>query len=173
MLSMLAFILFGISMHAQEKGIVIRNDSGVENHIIFGSSFIDALHDFQQLWGPPESRDSVSVLYVNKTFQGIKFDKIELGFQRVDSLGLFNQARFYRTCPNKIQAIRQMKTLADRLGEIYPVSYDEEEDGTPFYKGGCAPTGMDDLFTIFVAPCKGKWTCQLRYGAFRYVHVPV
>jgi hypothetical protein len=166
-LLILALVFFRSAVLAQVKDPVLRNKANVDN-IRFGISYHTVLQDFQQLWGSPEAKDSASILYANKIFQGMKFDRIELDFQYVDSTSYFNQARFYRICSSKVQAVRQMKILAGRLSKIYPVSYDEEEGGTPFYKGGCAPVGLDDLFTVFVAPRKGRWTCQLRYGAFHY-----
>jgi hypothetical protein len=171
-LLLFALVFFRTSVQAQVKDSVPQNKAYVEN-VRFGISYHTVLQDFQQLWGSPEAKDSASILYANKIFQGMKFDRIELDFQYVDSTSYFNQARFYRICSSKVQAVRQMKILAGRLSKIYPVSYDEEDGGTPFYKGGCAPVGLDDLFTVFVAPRKGRWTCQLRYGAFHYGDVGV
>lgn len=168
-LSIVVFILCMLNVHARMENPVTAGGAGVDQ-VRFGTSYVTALEDFQRLWGSPEASDSASILYTDKTFQGIKFDRIELDFQYVDTLSYFNQARFYKFCPSKGQAIREMKILAERLGKVYSVSYDEEEGGTPFYKGGCAPVGLDDLFTVFVAPQERRWTCQLRYGAFSYAH---
>lgn len=135
----------------------------------FGRSYTETSVVFRQYWGEPSAEDSMALVYQGREFQGMVFDKVELKFQYDGSGSFFNQARFYKFCPSKAGAIRQMKGLAERLGQFYPVTYDEEDDGTPFYKGGCAPVGMGNLFTIFVAPFGGRWTCQLRYGAFPYV----
>ena len=61
-----------------------------------------------------------------------------------------------------------MKSLVKKMETRYSVSYDEEDGGTAFYKGGNSPLVIGCLITIFVSPYQGKWTCQLRYGKFQF-----
>ena len=55
------------------------------------------------------------------------------------------------------------------MGKKYEISYDEEDGGDVFYKGGTSPLGYGKLFTIFTSPMDGRWTAQLRFGPFKNV----
>ncbi len=134
----------------------------------FGASFDETRTVLKGNFGEPNSQTEDKLVYLNKEFEGLKADRVEIGFQQVNGASKLNQARFYFVCPTKQAAIVKMKTLAKRMESKYSVSYDEEDGGTAFYKGGRSPLGIGSLFTIYVSPYQGKWTCQLRYGKFLF-----
>lgn len=144
-----------------------RNDAEVAG-ARFGSSYEETLTTLKQNFGEPSAKSADQLVYLNKSFQGFNADRVEVGFQSLKDAHLLNQARFYFFCPNKVAAITKMKALAKKMELNYTVSYDEENGGVAFYKGGCSPLGIGSLFTIFVSPYQGKWTCQLRYGKFQF-----
>lgn len=135
----------------------------------FGDTYEKTLQHLVAQIGQPESEDSLCITYHQPIFQGIKFNKVEFGFQKA-VMGLrLNQARFLIACPNKAAAIVKMRHLANTLEQRYTVSYDEEEGALPFYMGGRAPMGVGPLFTIYIVPAHGQWMCNLRYGPFKII----
>lgn len=134
----------------------------------FGASFTETLTALKGNLGDPNNQASDKLVYLNKNFEGMKADRMEFGFQTLNGSNVLNQARVYFYCANKAAAVAKMKLMAKKLGQKYPVSYDEEDGGTAFYKGGQSPLGIGSLFTIFVSPYQGKWTCQVRYGKFTF-----
>lgn len=134
----------------------------------FGSSYDETLTALKSDLGDPSSKTETQLVYLNKMFEGQKADRIEMGFQELNGTTRLNQARFYFFCANKAAAVVKMKALAKKMQTKYDVSYDEEDGGTAFYKGGRSPLGVGSLFTIYVSPYQGKWTCQVRYGKFQY-----
>lgn len=134
----------------------------------FGASYENTLTALKGNFGEPSSKSDDKLVYLNKNFEGMNADRVELGFQNLSGETKLNQARFYFFCANKAAAVAKMKALAKKMQTKYAVSYDEENGGTAFYKGGNSPLGIGSLFTIFVSPYQGKWTCQLRYGKFQY-----
>ena len=134
----------------------------------FGATYDETVAALKGSYGEPSSKTENSLVYLNKTFEGFTANHVEMGFQQLGETTKFNQARFYFFCANKAAAVAKMKTIAKKMGEKYTVSYDEEDEGVAFYKGGRSPLGMGSLFTIFVSPYQGKWTCQVRFGAFKY-----
>lgn len=134
----------------------------------FGESYTQTVSALKNSFGDPISKTDNSLVYLNKNFEGVKADRMEFGFQELNGTTKLNQARFYFICPTKQAAIAKMKTLAKKMESKYSVSYDEEDGGVAFYKGGRSPLGIGSLFTIYVSPYQGKWTCQLRYGKFLY-----
>lgn len=135
---------------------------------VLGSTYEETQSALKTKLGEPSQKSANQLVYLNKYFEGMKADRVEIGFQELKGVEIFNQARFYFYCANKTAAIAKMKALAQKMGSQYQVSYDEEAGGVAFYKGGCSPLGIGSLFTIFVSPYQGKWTCQLRYGKFQY-----
>ena len=136
--------------------------------VAFGSTCEETVQKLSKDYGTPKTQSADKLVYLNEMFEGFKADRVELGFQEVQGTTKLNQARFYFACPSKAAAIAKMKSLAKKMETRYSVSYDEEDGGTAFYKGGSSPLGIGSLFTIFVSPYQGKWTCQLRYGKFQY-----
>ncbi len=136
--------------------------------VAFGSTCEETVQKLNKDYGTPKSQSADKLVYLNEMFEGFKADRIELGFQDLQGTTKLNQARFYFVCPNKAAAIAKMKSLVKKMKTRYSVSYDEEDGGTAFYKGGNSPLGIGCLFTIFVSPYQGKWTCQLRYGKFQF-----
>lgn len=134
----------------------------------FGASYDETVTALKGNFGEPNSKTDDRLVYLNKSFEGLNADRIEMGFQVVNGATKLNQARIYFVCPNKTAAVAKMKTLAKKMESKYTISYDEEDGGTAFYKGGHSPLGIGSLFTIYVSPYQGKWTCQLRYGKFQF-----
>lgn len=135
---------------------------------VFGSTYEETVTALESKFGMPYSKTTDKLVYLNKNFEGMKADRVELGFQELDGSTKLNQARFYFLCANKAAAVAKMKALAKKMGEEYNISYDEEDGGTAFYKGGNSPLGIGNLFTIYVSPYQGKWSCQVRYGKFLF-----
>ena len=134
----------------------------------FGASYDETVTALKGNFGEPNTKTDNQLVYLNKNFEGLKADRVELGFQQTNGESKLNQARLYFFCPNKAAAVAKMKALAKKMGTKYTISYDEEAGGTAFYKGGCSPLGIGNLFTIYVSPYQGKWACQLRYGKFQF-----
>lgn len=134
----------------------------------FGASYDETLETLKENFGAPSSKDKTQLVYLNRMFEGMKADRVEMGFQELNGTTKLNQARFYFFCANKSAAVAKTKVLAKVMQAKYDVSYDEEDSGTAFYKGGRSPLGVGSLFTIYVSPYQGKWTCQLRYGKFQF-----
>lgn len=134
----------------------------------FGSTYEETIEALQGKFGAPNTKETDKLVYLNKVFEGMKADRLELGFQELNGTTKLNQARFYFLCANKAAAVAKMKALAKKMGEEYNISYDEEDGGTAFYKGGNSPLGIGNLFTIYVSPYQGKWSCQVRYGKFQF-----
>lgn len=134
----------------------------------FGATYEETVTALKDNFGEPNSKAEDKLVYLNKNFEGLKADRVELGFQELGGTTKLNQARFYFVCPSKAAAVAKMKSLVKKMESQYAVSYDEENGGTAFYKGGRSPLGIGSLFTIYVSPYQGKWTCQLRYGKFTF-----
>jgi len=134
----------------------------------FGASYDETMTALKGNFGEPSSKAEAQLVYLNKMFEGMKADRVEMGFQELNGATKLNQARFYFYCANKSAAVVKMKALAKKMQAKYDISYDEEAGGTAFYKGGRSPLGIGSLFTIYVSPYQGKWTCQLRYGKFQF-----
>lgn len=135
---------------------------------IFGSTYEETITALESKYGKPNTKATDKLVYLNKNFEGMKADRVELGFQELNGSLKLNQARFYFLCANKAAAVAKMKALAKKMGSKYAISYDEEDGGTAFYKGGNSPLGIGSLFTIYVSPYQGKWSCQIRYGKFLF-----
>ena len=65
-------------------------------------------------------------------------------------------------------AVRDMMQMKQALESQYSLSEDYEDDGTAFFCGGLAPTGIGRLFTLSVLPHRGRWAMLLQYGPFHY-----
>lgn len=136
--------------------------------VAFGTSYEETITALQNKFGVPSVKATDKLVYLNEKFEGMNADKVELGFQELNGSTMLNQARFYFLCSNKSAAVAKMKALAKNMGNKYTISYDIEEGGTEFYKGGNSPVGIGSLFTIYVSPYQGKWACQVRYGKFQF-----
>lgn len=153
-------LMVSLSMNARQ-GVDV---AGAE----FGSTYEETIEALQGKFGAPNTKETDKLVYLNKVFEGMKADRLELGFQELNGTTKLNQARFYFLCANKAAAVAKMKALAKKMGEEYNISYDEEDGGTAFYKGGNSPLGIGNLFTIYVSPYQGRWSCQVRYGKFLF-----
>ena len=111
--------------------------------------------------GEPAKAAAGEVEFANKTYQGMKFEKIVYFFSNNKLSG----ARFYAASPSKATAVKNMETLANKL-QSYKVARDTEDDGTPFYKGGESPVSYEHLFTIYTQKVGPKFMAILRYGPF-------
>lgn len=153
-------LVVSLSVNAQQSiGVAGAN---------FGASYDETLATLNEKFGAPSSKSETQLVYLNKMFEGMKADRVEMGFQELNGATKLNQARFYFCCANKSAAVAKMKALAKAMQAKYDVSYDEEDGGTAFYKGGRSPLGIGSLFTIYVSPYQGKWACLLRYGKFQF-----
>ena len=153
-------LMVSLSVNAQQNADV----AGAK----FGSSYDETLTTLKSNFGEPSTKSENQLVYLNKMFEGMKADRVEIGFQELNGTTKLNQARFYFYCANKSAAVAKMKTLVKAMQKKYDISYDEEDGGTAFYKGGRSPLGVGSLFTVYVSPYQGKWTCQLRYGKFQF-----
>lgn len=136
---------------------------------LFGESYQQVLAVLHKVYGHPSHLDSTKVVYRRKEYDGFHFDTLEFDFQYGNSQSYFNQARFSIPCASKDSAVHAARIMANKLSRNYMVSYDEEDDHTPFYIGGQAPDGMGGLFTVYIVPRRGRWLCQLRYGPFNFI----
>lgn len=136
---------------------------------LLGESYQRVLSVLRDAYGRPSRLDSSRVVYCGKDYDGFHFDTLEFDFQYGGSRSYFNQARFSIPCTSKDSAVQVARMVADKLSRSYMVSYDEEDDHTPFYIGGHAPHGTGALFTIYIIPRRGRWLCQLRYGPFNFI----
>lgn len=153
----IASLIFPLLVNAKGKEFVNLN---------FWTSRNEALQIIKVEYGKPDTIEGDNLIYKDKMLNGYKFSKIVFGFEPTISGGYFNQARFFITEPTRALAVRQRDSLARYLGTECGISYDYEENGNKFYKGGVAPSGIGFLFTICTNRREGKWTTELRYGAF-------
>ena len=158
---MLFVLLFSLAVNA-------KGDTGVAN-VDFGTSYDMAITKLKQTFGEPAMSDSAKVVFMNRLYDGDRYDKVEFYFEQEKGDCVFNQARFYIFCTNKNVARQRLKFLSKVMGKKYEISYDEEDGGDVFYKGGTSPLGYGKLFTIFTSPMDGRWTAQLRFGPFKNV----
>ena len=132
----------------------------------FGTSRHDALSIFKARFGEPNAIDGDNLVYYNLTINGYYFNKIVFGFEPKQTGDYFNEARFFMVASSRPGAVADRDTLACDLGRKYSMTYDFEENGNKFYKGGVAPSGIGHLFTLSTHLREGKWTTELRFGAF-------
>ena len=160
-------VLLALALMVSSLAVSAKQDAEVAG-ASFGASFTETLTALKGNWGEPNTQADNKLVYLNKNFEGMKADRMEFGFQQLNGSNVLNQARVYFYCANKAAAVAKMKALVKKMEQKYAVSYDEEDGGTAFYKGGQSPLGIGSLFTIFVSPFQGKWTCQVRYGKFTF-----
>lgn len=134
--------------------------------IVFGTSRNEAVQMLKMQFGEPNATTDDAFIYYDMTVNGYKFSKIVFGFEPKQSGGYFNEARFFIVEPTRKLAVVDRDSLARLLGTHYGITYDFEENGNKFYKGGISPAGIGHLFTICTHRREGKWTTELRYGAF-------
>ena len=105
-------------------------------------------------------------VFKNSLFEhgGITFNEVKCNFKNRRLV----EERFYKTAPTKRIAVRDMMRLKQALESQYSLSEDYEDDGTAFFCGGLAPTGIGRLFTLSVLPHRGRWAMLLQYGPFHY-----
>lgn len=135
-------------------------------NVDFGTSRNEALQQIEQHFGNPNATDGDNLIYYDLDINGYRFSKIIFGFEPKQSGGYFNEARFFIEKDTRRHAVAVRDSLAKQLGRRYGITYDYEENGNKFYTGGVAPGGIGHLFTISTHRRNGKWTTELRYGAF-------
>ncbi|MFC2766816.1 MAG: hypothetical protein ACFN27_05640 [Prevotella sp.] len=149
--------------------LVVGVASAVENKFVsidFGTSRHDALSIIKERFGEPNAVDGDNLVYYDLMINGYCFNKIIFGFEPKQGGDYFNEARFFIVAPSRPVAVADRDSLAYDLGKEYDITHDFEENGNKFYKGGVAPSGIGHLFTISTHRREGKWTTELRFGAF-------
>lgn len=149
--------------------LVVGVASAVENKFVsidFGTSRHDALSIIKERFGEPNAIDGDNLVYYDLMINGYCFNKIIFGFEPKQGGDYFNEARFFLVAPSRPMAIADRDSLARDLAKKYDMTHDFEENGNKFYKGGVAPSGIGYLFTLSTHRREGKWTTELRFGAF-------
>lgn len=141
--------------------------SGVE----FGANYAEASKQFVTLFGMPVATTPSQIIYKEKEHLGVKFDDVVFKFQHDDTGTTFlNEARLTIVSSTRAQARLWVEKIAEKLIEKYPgTSWDLEDDGSKFYKGGTSPVNQTYLFTIYMYRSGGKYLSVLRYGPLPYV----
>lgn len=135
-------------------------------NVNFGTYYSEAMEAIRAKYGEPSLVEDNAVVYLDKDISGYTFSKIIFGFEKGTSGSYLNQARFFITKPTRHEAVANRDSLANQLMQNFGVTYDYEENGNKFYKGGVSPTGIGFLFTLSTARREGQWMTELRYGAF-------
>ena len=132
----------------------------------FGTPYEDAVRQLTTLYGVPSVMDENHCVFKNSLFEhgGITFNEVKCNFKNRRLV----EERFYKTAPTKRIAVRDMMQMKQALESQYSLSEDYEDDGTAFFCGGLAPTGIGRLFTLSVLPHRGRWAMLLQYGPFHY-----
>lgn len=102
---------------------------------------------------------------------GLKFQDVVFNFQKNQEGETFlNEARLTIKSSTRTQAQRWVEMIAQKLKEKYPgMTWDLEDDGTKFYKGGTSPVNNSYLFTVYMYRFQGQYLAVLRYGPLPYV----
>lgn len=143
--------------------------SAIVDHFVavdFGTKRHEALRSIKARFGEPNAEEDNSIVYYDKEWNGYRFTKIVFGFEQPSRGGYFNEARFFVAEPTRKAAVCQREALVTKLREKYSITHDYEENGNKFYKGGTSPEGIGFLFTVYTQKREGRWTTELRYGAF-------
>lgn len=136
---------------------------GIGN-VMFGASYEDAIVRIVDNFGTPTQATEDEVTYSDAWFEGFLWNRVYFKFKE----GRLCEARFYRNHKTKLGAKTELKSIAEKFGAKHELSIDYEEDGNNFYAGGTSPVGIGRLFTIFMAPYKGQWSDQVRFGPFKF-----
>lgn len=141
--------------------------SGVE----FGVNYAEASQQLETLFGIPTATSPTQIAYKNKEHLGLTFNDVVFNFQKNSEGKTFlNEARLTRKAATKAEARQQVEEMAKRMSEKYPgTSWDLEENGNKFYKGGTSPVNNSYLFTIYMYRSNGQYLAVLRYGPLPYV----
>lgn len=134
--------------------------------VAFGTDKAVTLQTLKNTFGEPNSNENGSLVYYDQLWKGYRFSKIVFGFEDEAKGGYFNQARFFLVSDTRDSAVAEREKMAKELEEEYDLTYDFEEDGNKFYNGGTSPAGIGYLFTLYTTKREGKWTTELRFGAF-------
>ena len=132
----------------------------------FGANYNDAMSRLTALSGEPAVADENHCVFKNRLFEhdGTTFNEVRCKFKNQRLV----EERFYKTAQTKRIAVKNMMEMKRALEGQYTISEDYEDDGTAFFCGGIAPTGIGRLFTISVQPRHGRWVTLLQYGPFNY-----
>lgn len=132
----------------------------------FGAPYGDAVRELTSLYGEPSVVDENHCVFKNSLFNhgGTTFNEVKCNFKN----NRLVEERFYKQARTKAAAVRNMMLLKKSLEKEHSMSEDYEDDGTAFFTGGLAPTGIGRLFTISVLPRNGQWATLLQYGPFKF-----
>ena len=156
-LVLVSFLVIACTLHLSASQFVV---------VKFGTERSVALAKIAEVLGLPNATEEDAVIYFDKRINGYDFAKVVFGFEPKGKGNYLNEARFFILAPTRKKAVEQRDSLAHVLSERHSVTYDFEENGNKFYKGGVAPSGIGFLFTVYTQKRQGQWTTELRYGAF-------
>lgn len=158
-----AMLMFSAMSYAN----VTAEISGVK----FGMNYAEASKQFETQFGLPIAITPTQIAYKNKEYMGLKFQDVVFNFQKNQEGDTFlNEARLTIKSSTRTQAQRWVEMIAKKLKEKYPgMTWDLEDDGTKFYKGGTSPVNNSYLFTVYMYRFQGQYLAVLRYGPLPYV----
>lgn len=146
------FILFAFFLFSCCPSLCQESDS-----LRFGTPYEDAVRQLTTLYGVPSVMDENHCVFKNSLFEhgGITFNEVKCNFKNRRLV----EERFYKTAPTKRIAVRDMMQMKQALESQYSLSEDYEDDGTAFFCGGLAPTGIGRLFTLSVCRIEDAGPC--------------
>jgi hypothetical protein len=142
--------------------------------IPFGSSYEKAEEILENKYGSSSYlSDKNTIVYLNKSYGGILFDRIMFLFQSDGYKSYMNGCVFVLEATSLNDAKEKRDRLYRNLSSKYDLYENVDEDGNKYYYGGRPPihygTGLTiDIVNISDKP-KKKYVARLMYGRYNYV----
>lgn len=111
------------------------------------------------------------LIFYDKTYAGVFFDRLIFGFQSDGKRTYFNKCVLCIDAKNAEDAKRKRDYLHETLSKKYFMVSDIGDDKFKFYQGGTNPLDIDSWgFLIEVIHFDDYWGARLFYGPYNYVH---
>lgn len=143
--------------------------------IPFGSSYEKTEEILDNKYGKPSVySDKTTIIYDNKSYAGIYFDKIMFLFQSDGYKSFLNGCVFILEATSLSQAKDKRDLLYEELRWKYDMKEDVDKNGNKFYYGGHSPVPYDGLgFCIDIIKYDNRtsipYAARLMYGRYNYV----
>jgi len=143
--------------------------------IPFGSSYEKTKEVLENKYGTPSRySDRNTIVYIDKSYAGISFDKILFMFQSDGYKSYFNGCVFAIETKTLGQAKEKRDMLYGKLRWKYDITDGIGEDGIKYYYGGHSPIPFGGYgFKIDIVKFSDKsglpYAARLLYGAYNYV----
>lgn len=142
--------------------------------IPFGASYEDASKVLRNKYGTSSVvSDRNRIVYENKSYAGILFDRMLFLFQSDGYQSFFNGCIFVLEASSLSQAKEKRDRLYDQLSWKYDIKKDTDDSGLNYYYGGNPPISFGRAFIIDIIKYdnspKTPYAARLYYGPYNYV----